>query len=47
MTCDIMSKYISSEFLSAHVASNMYHSWYSKNLPKLTGFCFSYLYNND
>ena len=26
------------QITSAHVTSNMYHFWYSKNLPKLTAF---------
>ena len=35
------------QITSAHVTSNMYHFRHSKNLPKPTGFCFAYLYNNE
>ena len=32
---------------STHVTSTMYHFRHFKNLPKLTSFCFAYLYNNE
>ena len=35
------------QIMSAHVTSNMHHFRHSKNLLKLTGFCFAYLYNNE